>query len=84
MPVHVDYYLSLGSPWTYFGHPRFEKIVETHKATVSYRPVSFAQVFAASGGLPLQQRPPQRQAYRLMELKRWRDRLGMPLNLHPK
>ena len=84
MPLHVDYYLSLASPWAYLGHPRFEKIVQTHGPTVSYRPVNFGQVFAASGGLPLQQRPPQRQAYRLMELRRWRDRLGMPLNLHPK
>lgn len=27
---------------------------------------------------------PQRQAYRLVELKRWRDHLGVPLNLQPK
>ncbi|MBL8834587.1 MAG: 2-hydroxychromene-2-carboxylate isomerase, partial [Rhodospirillales bacterium] len=42
------------------------------------------KVFAASGGLPLAQRPKQRQAYRLMELKRWREHLGIPLNLEPK
>ena len=84
MPVHVEYYLSLASPWAYLGHARFEKMAQQHGATVAYRPVSFAQIFAATGGLPLHQRPPQRQAYRLMELKRWRDRLGVPLNLHPR
>jgi 2-hydroxychromene-2-carboxylate isomerase len=43
-----------------------------------------APVFAASGGLPLAKRPKQRQAYRLMELERWRRRLNLPLSLHPK
>ena len=37
-----------------------------------------------SGGLPLAKRPRQRQAYRLMELERWRRRLDLPLNLHPR
>jgi len=53
------------------------------EAEVGYRPIRMAPVFAASGGLPLAQRPKQRQAYRLMELKRWRRRLDVPLNLQP-
>jgi hypothetical protein len=32
-------------------------------------------VFAASGGLPLKQRAPQRQAYRLVDLGRWSKHL---------
>jgi 2-hydroxychromene-2-carboxylate isomerase len=32
----------------------------------------------------LPKRSPQRQAYRLVELARWRDFLGMPLNVQPK
>jgi 2-hydroxychromene-2-carboxylate isomerase len=43
-----------------------------------------AKVFPVSGGLPLAQRPKQRQAYRLFELKRWRDYLGVPFNMQPK
>jgi 2-hydroxychromene-2-carboxylate isomerase len=43
-----------------------------------------ADVFKVSGGLPLGQRAPQRQAYRMMELRRWREELGIPLNLEPK
>jgi 2-hydroxychromene-2-carboxylate isomerase len=42
------------------------------------------KVFPVSGGLPLAQRAPQRQAYRLVELKRFSAHLGVPLNLHPK
>jgi 2-hydroxychromene-2-carboxylate isomerase len=42
------------------------------------------KVFPVSGGLPLGQRAPQRQAYRLVELKRFSEHLKMPLHLQPK
>jgi 2-hydroxychromene-2-carboxylate isomerase len=42
------------------------------------------KVFPISGGLPLGQRAPQRQAYRLLELKRYSDYLNAPLHLQPK
>lgn len=35
-------------------------------------------------GVPLAKRPLPRQEYRLVELKRWSDHLGIPINLHPK
>ena len=47
------------------------------------KPVNLGQVFPVSGGLPLSKRAPQRQAYRLVELKRWSSYLQVPLNLHP-
>ncbi len=84
MAKHVDYYVSLNSPWTYLGSKRFEEIVKKHNAHVTIWPVDFGSVFAVSGGLPLPKRAPQRQAYRMMELKRWRDHLGVKLNLEPK
>jgi len=84
MAKHVDYYVSLNSPWTYLGSKRFEAIVGKRGADVAIWPVDFGSVFSASGGLPLPKRAPQRQKYRMMELKRWRDRLGVKLNLEPK
>ena len=84
MAKHVDYYVSLNSPWTYLGSKRFETIARKHGAQVTIWPVDFGSVFAVSGGLPLPKRAPQRQAYRMMELKRWRDHLGVKLNLEPK
>lgn len=84
MAKHIDYYVSLNSPWTYLGSQRFEAIAKKHGAHVTIWPVDFGSVFAASGGLPLPKRSPQRQAYRMMELKRWRDHLGVKLNLEPK
>ncbi len=41
-------------------------------------------MFPVSGGLPLPKRAPQRQAYRLVELRRFSQHLGLPLNLQPQ
>jgi carboxymethylenebutenolidase len=84
MAKHVDYYVSLNSPWTYLASKRFEAMAQKHQASVTIWPVDFGAVFAVSGGLPLPKRSPQRQAYRMMELKRWRDHLGIRLTLEPK
>ncbi len=84
MPKHVDYYVSLNSPWTYLGSARFDAMAKKHGASVTIWPVDFGSVFAVSGGLPLPKRSPQRKAYRMMELKRWRDQVGVPLTLEPK
>jgi 2-hydroxychromene-2-carboxylate isomerase len=84
MMKHVDYYFTPVSPWTYLGHQRFEAIAKKHGATIAYKPTDIGKVFAVSGGLPLAQRPKQRQAYRLVELGRWRNFLGIPLTIQPK
>jgi 2-hydroxychromene-2-carboxylate isomerase len=80
----VDYYLSASSPWTYFGHPRFIALAAKYGATINPRPVDFGRIFAVSGGLPLNQRPPARRAYRDWELKRWKAWLNDPIKLEPK
>jgi 2-hydroxychromene-2-carboxylate isomerase len=80
----VGYFFTPLSPWTYLGHDRFVSIADKHGASIEVKPVDIGKVFSVSGGLPLKQRAPQRQAYRLFELKRWREFLGIPLNLHPK
>lgn len=84
MAVQIDYYVSLNSPWTHLGAARLEAMAARHDAAVRIYPVDFATIFPASGGLPLPKRSPQRQAYRMMELRRWRERLGIPIHLQPK
>ena len=79
----IDYYMSHSSPWTYLGHDRLAAIAKAAGAQVNLKPADYGRVFAASGGLPLKQRPPQRQAYRMTELKRWRAHLQLPINLEP-
>jgi 2-hydroxychromene-2-carboxylate isomerase len=80
----VDYYFTPVSPWAYLGHDRLTAIAAKHGATVVPKLMDILQVFAVSGGLPLPKRAPQRQAYRLTELARWRDYLGIPINFQPK
>ena len=80
----IDYYMSPGSPWTYLGHGRLAAMAKRHGAQVNVKPVDFGVIFPQSGGLPLPKRAPQRQAYRLMELKRWKEYLGIPLVIQPK
>lgn len=80
----IDYYFAAQSPWAYLGHERFVQLLRRSRRDVRVLPVDFGRVFAASGGLPLPQRAPQRQAYRLLELRRFAERLEVPLNLQPK
>ena len=85
MSLVVDYYIAPQSPWTYLGHQRFTAMAKAAGARVNPMPVDLGgKVFPVSGGLPLGQRAPQRQAYRLVELKRFSEHLGLPLNLQPK
>jgi len=81
----IDYFFSPQSPWTYLGHERFSAMTKATGARVNVLPVNLGgKVFPVSGGLPLAQRAPQRQAYRLVELQRFSAHLGIALNLHPK
>ena len=83
MSLTVDYCFTPVSPWAYLGHDRFVRILKDTGATVNVRPVDYGAIFPVSGGLPLPQRAPQRQAYRLVELKRFSAHLGLPLNTAP-
>ncbi len=80
----IDYYFTPVSPFAYLGHARFVAIARNAGARIVIRPVDFGRIFAASGGLPVGKRAPQRQAYRLVELQRWREFLQIPLNVQPK
>lgn len=80
----VDYYFAPNSPWTYIGHARFARMAEEAGVSVRVLPMDLGKIFPISGGLPLPKRAPQRQAYRLLELKRFGEALGLPLVLQPR
>ena len=79
-----EYYFAPQSPWAYFGHARLIALAKQYDVQIDMKPIDLPKLFSVSGGLPLAKRPPQRQAYRLVELKRWSAHLGLPLNLQPK
>jgi len=84
MTRQIDYYFSFLSPWSYLGHSEFIAVAEKHAASVLYRPLPLGRLFPETGGLPLAKRHPARQAYRLIELQRWRDKRHIDLALQPK
>lgn len=81
----LDYWFTPVSPWAYLGHERLRSIAAAAGAAIRVRPVDLGgRVFPVSGGLPLAKRAPQRQAYRLVELRRWSEFLGAPIVLQPR
>jgi 2-hydroxychromene-2-carboxylate isomerase len=80
----VEYYFSFISLWSYIGSLVFQDIVRRHNVRVEFKPINLLAVFAAGGGKPVRERPPQRQAYRLVEMERWKRIRGIPLVTWPK
>jgi 2-hydroxychromene-2-carboxylate isomerase len=84
MAGSIDYYFSMVSPWAFIGHASFMDIARRHGLQVNFKPMALGSVFSQTGGLPLNQRHPARQRYRLLELQRWRDKRRLSFNIHPK
>lgn len=80
----IDYYFTPQSPWTYFGHARLAAVAHEAHAAIRVLPADYGKIFPLSGGLPLGKRAPQRQAYRLRELARFRDHLKLAMYIQPK
>ena len=76
--------MSHGSPWTFLGHKRINKIALENNYELIIMPVNYGEVFPATGGLPVNKRSIQRQKYRLQELARWSEFLKVKLNTEPK
>jgi len=84
-PITIDYYFAPQSPWTYLGHQRLAQFAKAANAVINVLPMDLGgKVFPVSGGLPLPKRAPQRQAYRLVEMKRFGEHLQVPINLQPQ
>lgn len=80
----IDFYFSFVSLYTYIGYEAFQDLVNRYNLEVNYKPIDLHAVFSAGGGLPVSKRPPQRQAYRFVEMQRWRLARNIPLVLKPK
>jgi 2-hydroxychromene-2-carboxylate isomerase len=83
-PDVITYYFWTISDWAYFGGERLEALAARYGVAIDYRPVDLPTIYAQTGGILLRLRSKQRQDYRIAELKRWRAKLGMPLNIEPK
>lgn len=80
---HIDYYFATISPFTYLTGTRPAEIAKAHGATITYKPLDIMGLFSRTGGVPPKDRHPNRQEYRLQELRRRSALAGMPLNIKP-
>ncbi|WP_417811693.1 2-hydroxychromene-2-carboxylate isomerase [Thalassospira alkalitolerans] len=83
MSTPIIHYFFVQSPWAFFGFRRATEIARKHNTPIIHKPVRSADVWQHGGGVPLAKRPIPRQEYRLVELKRWSDFLGIPINFQP-
>lgn len=81
--AQIDYFFAVTSPWCYLAGLRLEEIAARHGVGVSYRPLDVLALFDRTGGTRPTARHANRVAYRMQELTRWRDRLGLPMVLSP-
>tara|TARA_B110000967_G_C18766418_1_gene500649 strand:+ start:439 stop:1035 length:597 start_codon:yes stop_codon:yes gene_type:complete len=83
--MKIEYFYSLASPFTFLGSEKFQTIANKYKIEIVEKPCDLVGgIFLKTGGLPVPQRSPQRQKYRLDELKRWSEFLNIKINIKPK
>jgi 2-hydroxychromene-2-carboxylate isomerase len=82
--TYIDYYFWMNSDWAYLGADRLERIASEYGVGIRYMPVDLPDVYCRTGGQLLTNRAPERQLYRIVELKRWCKKLGIHVNATPK
>lgn len=78
MPVTVEYYFSVSSPWAYLGAPRLRAMAARYGARIDPVPIA---LIAENGGVSIRTRPEARRAYWFHDLARCAEHLGMPVLL---
>ncbi len=81
--AHIDYFLSTLSPYVYLAGTRPQEIAARHGATIRYRPIDLNALFPRTGGATLAERHQSRKDYRLQELRRQSEKVGLPLKPKP-
>lgn len=81
--TQIDYFFSTLSPFTYIAGQKLEDIAARHGASIVYRPLDIGALFGRTGGTPPKDRHPNRQEYRLQELRRQAAKAGTPINPKP-
>ena len=84
MPVTIEYFYALASPWSYLGNQALQRVAADTGAVIDPVIIDYDRMFEAAQTVPLPKRPPLRKAYRLIELKRWSEARNVPLNPAPR
>ena len=80
---NIDYYLATISPNCYFAGTRPAEVAAKHGYSITYKPLDIMALFGRTGGTPPGQRHVSRQEYRLIEIERTAELLGISVNVKP-
>ncbi|CAN7583432.1 MULTISPECIES: DsbA family protein [Ensifer] len=78
MTKSIDYFFSIGSPWSFIGLEAFAALARRHEAAIT---PYMATVVEENGGIFSRNRPQARRAYGTRDLKRWSRVRGRELLL---
>lgn len=76
MAKQIDYFFSIGSPWSYIGLDPFVEIAQRHDAVVT---PYLTTIIEENGGIFGRNRPEVRRAYSNRDLQRWARARGRQL-----
>ncbi len=84
MSTTIDYYYAVMSGFAYLGEPELRRIADAANATINYKPMDILRVFATTETTPPAKQSPARRKYRDIEIARWAQLRGLPVNVAPK
>ena len=83
MTQTIDYYYASISGYAYLGEQRLQQIADESGCTINYKPMNIAKIFESSNTIAPFKQSEQRLNYRLMDIQRTADYLGLPINPKP-
>ena len=83
--AEIDFYFDVYSPFAYLASHRIGEIADTYSQKINYFPIDLVKVKKAVGNTgPANTDIPLKLRYLLVDLKRWADRYGLPLEMPPR
>ena len=79
----IDYYYSVRSSFTYLGAARIAELARRHGRRLVHKPILLSVIMPPIGAQQFDERPPLRNGYMRLDLQRWAEYLGMPIELEP-
>lgn len=83
MPLKVEFWFDLGSPYSYLAYRRLPSIVARHGAEIAWRPMLLGGVFQATGNRSPVENPAKGAHLLDKDLPRWARRYKAPFRPNP-
>lgn len=78
----ITLYVDVISPYSYFAFTQRQRLRDAGH-TLTIRPAAIRAIMAATGNVPTSVTCAAKMAYQRQDLRRWAERLSLPLRAHP-